>query len=81
MLDVSPAHAKDTAYFGAIWKEQANGGAGALLHFLQSFDLCGFDVRKARALSTMLQAMAAAKEAGLDDATVKDALAFIDWSE
>ncbi|RCW88577.1 hypothetical protein DFP89_1019 [Paracoccus lutimaris] len=45
VLDVSPAHAKDTAYFGAIWKEQANGGAGALLHFLQSFDLSGFDVR------------------------------------
>lgn len=45
VLDVSPAHAKDTAYFGAIWKEQANGGVGALLHFLQSFDLSGFDVR------------------------------------
>lgn len=45
VLDVSPAHAKDTAYFGAIWKEQVNGGAGALLHFLQSFDLSGFDVR------------------------------------
>lgn len=45
VLDVSPAHAKDTAYFGAIWKEQANGGAGALLHFLQSYDLSGFDVR------------------------------------
>lgn len=45
VLDVSPAHAKDTAYFGAIWKEQANGGAGALLRFLQSFDLTGFDVR------------------------------------
>ncbi|MDO5630527.1 MAG: DUF5906 domain-containing protein [Paracoccus sp. (in: a-proteobacteria)] len=45
VLDVSPAHAKDTAYFGAIWKEQANGGAGALLHFLQSFDLSDFDVR------------------------------------
>ncbi|WP_406736750.1 DUF5906 domain-containing protein [Thioclava sp. GXIMD4215] len=45
VLDVSPAHAKDTAYFSAIWKEQANGGAGALLHFLQSFDLSGFDVR------------------------------------
>lgn len=45
VLDVSPARAKDTAYFGAIWKEQAQGGAGALLHFLQSHDLTGFDVR------------------------------------
>lgn len=45
VLDVSPARAKDTAYFGAIWKEQAQGGAGALLHFLQSYDLTGFDVR------------------------------------
>ena len=44
---------------------------------MQAFDHGG----KARALSTMLQAMATAKEAGLDDATVKDALAFIDWAE
>lgn len=45
VLDVSPARAKDTAYFGAIWKEHSNGGAGALLHFLQCYDLSGFDVR------------------------------------
>lgn len=45
VLDVSDARARDTGYFGAIWKEQANGGAGALLHFLQSYDLTGFDVR------------------------------------
>lgn len=45
VLDVSSARAKDTGYFGAIWKEQAQGGAGALLHFLQSHDLTGFDVR------------------------------------
>lgn len=45
VLDVSPARAKDTAWFGAIWKEQASGGAGALLHFLQSFDVSGFDAR------------------------------------
>lgn len=44
---------------------------------MQAFDAGG----KARALNTMLQAMAAAKEAGLDPATVKDALAFIDWDE
>ncbi len=36
---------------------------------------------KARAFATMLQAMAQAKQAGLDDATVKDALTFIDWAE
>jgi len=44
---------------------------------MQAFDHGG----KARALATMMQAMAQAKEAGLDDATVKDALQFIDWSE
>jgi len=44
---------------------------------MQAFDHGG----KARALGAMLQAMAAAKEAGLDDATVKDAQAFIDWAE
>lgn len=45
VLDVSPARAKDTTYFGAIWKEHVQGGAGALLHFLQGYDLTGFDVR------------------------------------
>lgn len=42
---------------------------------MQAYDHGG----KARALSTMLQAMATAKEAGLDPATVEDALQFIDW--
>lgn len=36
---------------------------------------------KARAFATMLQAMAQAKEAGLDDKTVTDALQFIDWQD
>lgn len=43
----------------------------------QAFDHGG----KARALSTMLQAMAQAKEAGLDPATIKDALSFVDWAD
>lgn len=44
---------------------------------MQAYDHGG----KARALGAMLQAMATAKEAGLDPATVKDALQFIDWAE
>jgi hypothetical protein len=44
---------------------------------MQAFDHGG----KARAVATMLQAMATAKEAGLDPATVKDAMQFIDWAE
>lgn len=44
---------------------------------MQAFDHGG----KARALSTMLQAMATAKEAGLDLATITDAQAFIDWAD
>ncbi len=44
---------------------------------MQAFDHGG----KARAFAGMLQAMAQAKEAGLDDAQVHDALKFIDWAE
>lgn len=44
---------------------------------MQAFDHGG----KARALNTMLQAMATAKEAGLDPTTVKDALSFVDWAD
>lgn len=44
---------------------------------MQAFDHGG----KARAFGAMLQAMAQAKEAGLDPATVQDALTFIDWQD
>ncbi|MDP5308875.1 hypothetical protein Q5Y72_17470 [Paracoccus sp. 2205BS29-5] len=44
---------------------------------MQAYDHGG----KARAFGAMLQAMVQAKEAGLDDATVKDALSFVDWAD
>ena len=44
---------------------------------MQAFDHGG----KARALGAMVKAMAEAKAAGLDDATVQDALQFIDWQD
>ena len=43
----------------------------------QAFDAGG----KARALGTMVKALAEAKAAGIDDAAMKDALSFIDWSD
>ena len=44
---------------------------------MQAFDAGG----KARALATMVQALAQAKEAGIEGATLQDALSFIDWAE
>ncbi|MBL9059728.1 MAG: phage portal protein [Mangrovicoccus sp.] len=44
---------------------------------LQAFDAGG----RAQAFSAMVQAMAQAKEAGLDPQTVEDALSFIDWAD
>lgn len=44
---------------------------------MQAFDHGG----KARAFGAMLQAYAVAKEAGLDGATLQDALQFVDWQE
>lgn len=44
---------------------------------MQAFDHGG----KARAFGAMLQAYATAKEAGLDGATLNDALNFVDWQE
>lgn len=44
---------------------------------MQAFDAGG----KARALSTMVQALAQAKEAGIEGATLQDALSFIDWQD
>lgn len=44
---------------------------------MQAYDAGG----KARALSTMIGALAQAKEAGVDGATLQDAMSFIDWAE
>jgi len=44
---------------------------------MQAYDAGG----KARALATMIQALALAKEAGIEGAALKDALAFIDWAD
>jgi hypothetical protein len=44
VFHVSPHRAKDRAYFAAILHERDNGGLGALLHYLQTFDLSDFDV-------------------------------------
>lgn len=45
MLDVSDEHKQDRAYFRALSKAMESGGYEALLHFLLSVDLEGFDVR------------------------------------
>ncbi|MGD9916922.1 MAG: hypothetical protein AB7U46_02805 [Paenirhodobacter sp.] len=44
---------------------------------MQAFDAGG----KARALATMVGALAQAKEAGIEGATLNDALSFIDWAD
>ncbi|QCO57632.1 phage portal protein (plasmid) [Pseudorhodobacter turbinis] len=44
---------------------------------MQAFDAGG----KARALSTMIQALAIAKESGIEGAALRDALTFIDWAD
>lgn len=44
VLDVPDIKRQDRAYFGSILKERANGGPAALLHYLQHYDLSGFDV-------------------------------------
>lgn len=44
---------------------------------MQAFDAGG----KARALGTLVQAMAQAKEAGIEGATLQNALSFIDWQD
>jgi len=46
MLDVGDGNMQDKAYFKAIHQELDNGGREALLHFLMTRDLTGFDVRQ-----------------------------------
>jgi hypothetical protein len=45
VYDVSPVKAQNQDYFRALIEERDNGGLAALLHFLQNYDLTGFDIR------------------------------------
>jgi hypothetical protein len=45
ILEAGENKMKDTKYFTAIKKEMDNGGRGALLHYLQNFDLTNIDLR------------------------------------
>jgi len=45
VLDVPDERRKDTAYFSAMEKQMEQGGYSALLHYLLTYDLSGFDVR------------------------------------
>lgn len=65
-----------------IVAEEATAKLGAevkidVVRPMQAFDAGG----KARAFATMLGALAEAKAAGMDVATIKDAESFIDWAE
>ncbi len=65
-----------------LMAEEASAKLGAAVSIdvvrpMQAFDAGG----KARALATMIQALAQAREAGIEGATLQDALSFIDWSE
>lgn len=46
VLDVGSRHAQDTAYFKAIEDQLRSGGYGALLHYLQTFDLSRVNLRQ-----------------------------------
>lgn len=46
VLLVPDTRLEDHAYFAALWAEGEAGGYGALLHFLQTYDLSDFQVRK-----------------------------------
>lgn len=45
VLDVSEDQKQDRKYFAALTKSMEDGGYEALLHYLLSFDLTGFEVR------------------------------------
>lgn len=47
VMDVSESSIQDIAYFGKIAEQLRNGGYEGLLHYLQNFDLAGFDIRTA----------------------------------
>ena len=55
VLKVNNNHIQDTAYFGALKNELANGGSEALLDQLLSRDITSFNVRKAPKTDGLLE--------------------------
>lgn len=45
MLDVSSEHQQEAGYFGALVSQMEQGGREALLHYLLTYDITGFEVR------------------------------------
>ncbi len=45
VLDVATDNQRDSKFFGRFLKQMENGGREALLHFLRTYDLDGFQVR------------------------------------
>ena len=65
-----------------LMAEEATGKLGNrilidVVRPMQAYDAGG----KARALATMVEALARAREAGIEGATLQDALNFIDWAD
>ncbi|THF59858.1 primase-helicase family protein [Ollibium composti] len=54
VFDVGDGHKQDHVYFAAIADELAHGGAGALLAYLQEFDLGGVNIRLAPETAALL---------------------------
>lgn len=64
VLRVGTEHRLDRPYFRAIAEQMKAGGYGALMHFLQTYDLSGFDV----GVVPDTEGLAAQKVAGLKNA-------------
>jgi hypothetical protein len=62
VLDVLATHMGDRSYFNAIEEELSNGGLGALMHLLMTFDLGTVDLFTAPKTAALLQQ----KESSLD---------------
>ena len=54
VFHVADHRKQDDRYFGAILEEMGNGGRGALLHYLQTFDLTDVDLRTIPATEALL---------------------------
>lgn len=55
VLNVSDAHRKDEAYFGAIERERCGVGPAALRKYLAAVDLAGFNVRNCPATDALAE--------------------------
>ncbi len=83
VIDVSPSHQQNHAYFASIYQQMESGGLAAMLYDLQKIDLTNFNVRKVPSTDALIDQKIRSlrgPEAWLYDCLQRGRICSVDWN-